>query len=122
MLIHLWFQQQQQVRINTSGATFPNELRDLLRRRLSDLENQLLTKVAELEEEKAQLYNETAAHRQRTENTLNSLLERIAELERSKASVSVQTHTFIHTNTDTYILFTYYTYIWVESSMCYTVY
>lgn len=79
------FQLQQQGRVNTSGATFPNELRDLLRRRLSDLENQLLTKVAELEEEKAQLYNETAAHRQRTENTLNSLLERIAELERSKA-------------------------------------
>ncbi|XP_063047567.1 neuronal pentraxin-2a [Engraulis encrasicolus] len=77
---------QQQGRVNTSGATFPNELRDLLRRRLSDLENQLLTKVAELEEEKAQLYNETAAHRQRTENTLNSLLERIAELERSNSA------------------------------------
>lgn len=83
-LKNVWFQQQQQLRINASGATFPNELRDLLRRRLSDLENQLLTKVAELEEEKAQLYNETAAHRQQTEVTLNSLLERIAELERSK--------------------------------------
>ncbi|XP_041943604.1 neuronal pentraxin-2a [Alosa sapidissima] len=79
-------EQQQQLRINASGATFPNELRDLLRRRLSDLENQLLTKVAELEEEKAQLYNETAAHRQRTESTLNSLLERIAELERSNSA------------------------------------
>ncbi|XP_031426173.1 neuronal pentraxin-2a [Clupea harengus] len=79
-------EQQQQLRINASGATFPNELRDLLRRRLSDLENQLLTKVAELEEEKAQLYNETAAHRQQTEVTLNSLLERIAELERSNSA------------------------------------
>ncbi|KAL2101177.1 hypothetical protein ACEWY4_002938 [Coilia grayii] len=79
-------EQQQQVRVNASGATFPNELRDLLRRRLSDLENQLLTKVAELEEEKAQLYNETAAHRQRTENTLNSLLERISELEKSNSA------------------------------------
>uniref|UniRef100_A0A665W163 Neuronal pentraxin 2a n=1 Tax=Echeneis naucrates TaxID=173247 RepID=A0A665W163_ECHNA len=58
-------------------------LRDLLRQRLGALETQLLQKVAELEEEKSQLYNETAAHRQRTESALNSLLERITELEKS---------------------------------------
>uniref|UniRef100_A0A3P8SNK1 Neuronal pentraxin 2a n=1 Tax=Amphiprion percula TaxID=161767 RepID=A0A3P8SNK1_AMPPE len=58
-------------------------LRDLLRQRLGALETQLLRKVAELEEEKSQLYNETAAHRQRTESALNSLLERITELEKS---------------------------------------
>ncbi|XP_067279115.1 neuronal pentraxin-2a isoform X2 [Pseudorasbora parva] len=73
----------EQLRSNTSGGPFPSELRDLLKRRLSDLESQLLTRVAELEEEKSQLYNETTAHRQRTENTLNSLLERITELEKS---------------------------------------
>nr|XP_061830310.1 neuronal pentraxin-2-like isoform X1 [Nerophis lumbriciformis] len=61
----------------------PPELRDLLRQRLGALETQLLRKVAELEEEKSQLYNETAAHRQRTENALNSLLERITELEKN---------------------------------------
>lgn len=75
----------QQLHANTSGAPFPNELRDLLKRRLGDLEGQLLRRVAELEEEKTQLYNETMAHRQHTENTLNSLLERITELERSTA-------------------------------------
>uniref|UniRef100_A0A672FJ63 Neuronal pentraxin 2a n=1 Tax=Salarias fasciatus TaxID=181472 RepID=A0A672FJ63_SALFA len=58
-------------------------LRELLRQRLGALETQLLRKVAELEEEKSQLYNETAAHRQRTESALNSLLERITELEKS---------------------------------------
>ncbi|XP_077067764.1 neuronal pentraxin-2a isoform X2 [Siphateles boraxobius] len=73
----------EQMRTNTSGGPFPSELRDLLKRRLSDLESQLLTRVAELEDEKSQLYNETTAHRQRTENTLNSLLERITELEKS---------------------------------------
>lgn len=62
----------------------PPELRELLRQRLGSLETQLLRKVAELEEEKSQLYNETAAHRQRTESALNSLLERITELEKSK--------------------------------------
>ncbi|KAG1967007.1 neuronal pentraxin-2a isoform X1 [Pimephales promelas] len=74
---------EQQLRTNTSGGPFPSELRDLLKRRLSDLESQLLARVAELEDEKSQLYNETTAHRQRTENTLNSLLERITELEKS---------------------------------------
>uniref|UniRef100_A0A8C6TQR7 Neuronal pentraxin 2a n=1 Tax=Neogobius melanostomus TaxID=47308 RepID=A0A8C6TQR7_9GOBI len=58
-------------------------VRDLLRQRLGALETQLLRKVAELEEEKSQLYNETAAHRQRTENTLNALMERITELEKN---------------------------------------
>lgn len=65
-------------------APLPPELRELLRQRLGALESQLLRKVAELEEERSQLYNETAAHRQRTESTLNSLLERITELEKSK--------------------------------------
>lgn len=67
-------------------SPLPPELRELLRQRLGALESQLLRKVAELEEERSQLYNETAAHRQRTESTLNSLLERITELEKSKAA------------------------------------
>uniref|UniRef100_A0A8C3ARH6 Neuronal pentraxin 2a n=1 Tax=Cyclopterus lumpus TaxID=8103 RepID=A0A8C3ARH6_CYCLU len=58
-------------------------LRELLRQRLGLLESQLLRKVDDLEQEKSQLYNETAAHRQRTESALNSLLERITELEKS---------------------------------------
>ncbi len=70
------------MRANISGASFPNELRNLLQRRLEDLENQLLKKVNELEEEKSQLYNETVAHRQRTDSTLNSLMNRISELEK----------------------------------------
>ncbi len=70
------------MRANISGASFPNELRNLLQHRLEDLENQLLKKVNELEEEKSQLYNETVAHRQRTDNTLNSLINRISELEK----------------------------------------
>uniref|UniRef100_A0A672PN31 Neuronal pentraxin-2-like n=1 Tax=Sinocyclocheilus grahami TaxID=75366 RepID=A0A672PN31_SINGR len=74
--------EQQQMRANISGASFPNELRNLLQRRLEDLENQLLVKVNELEEEKSQLYNETVAHRQRTDSTLNSLMNRISELEK----------------------------------------
>ena len=69
-------------------APLPTELRELLRQRLEVLEGQLLRKVAELEEEKSQLLNETADHRQRTESTLSSLLERITELERSKDSDS----------------------------------
>ncbi|KAK3520366.1 hypothetical protein QTP70_024045 [Hemibagrus guttatus] len=77
---------EQQLHANASGAPFPNELRDLLKRRLGDLESQLLRRVAELEEEKTQLYNETIAHRKHTENTLNSLLERITELERSNSA------------------------------------
>ncbi|XP_063077169.1 neuronal pentraxin-2b [Engraulis encrasicolus] len=74
--------EQQQMRANVSGASFPSELRDLLQRRLGDLESQLLKKVNELEEEKSQLYNETAAHRAQTENTLSALMNRIKELEK----------------------------------------
>ncbi|KAJ8363852.1 hypothetical protein SKAU_G00126830 [Synaphobranchus kaupii] len=77
--------EQQHMRTNMSSVSFPNELRDLLQRRLGDLETQLLSKVAELEEEKTQLYNETATHRHRTESTLNSLLERINELEKGNS-------------------------------------
>uniref|UniRef100_A0A3B5AE64 Neuronal pentraxin 2 n=1 Tax=Stegastes partitus TaxID=144197 RepID=A0A3B5AE64_9TELE len=72
-----------EVRCRTSHHSRPSCLRELLRQRLGALETQLLRKVAELEEEKSQLYNETAAHRQRTESALNSLLERITELEKS---------------------------------------
>lgn len=79
---------EQQQRSNVSGSSggvspFPAELRELLGKRLGSLEDQLLKKVAELEEEKSQLYNETTAHRQRTESTLSALLDRITELERS---------------------------------------
>ncbi|KAK6476063.1 neuronal pentraxin-2-like [Huso huso] len=77
--------EQQQMRANMSGAAFPNELRDLLQRRLGDLENQLLNKVSELEDEKSMLYNETAAHRHRTDAALNTLLERITELEKGNS-------------------------------------
>ncbi|CAG04454.1 unnamed protein product, partial [Tetraodon nigroviridis] len=45
--------EQQQMRANMSGASFPTELRDLLQRRLGDLEKQLLKKVSNLEEEKS---------------------------------------------------------------------
>ncbi|XP_036408853.1 neuronal pentraxin-2a [Megalops cyprinoides] len=76
---------EQQTRTNASGSRMSSELRDLLKNRLADLEKQLLSKVAELEEEKSHLYNETAAHRSRTENTLNQLLERITELEKGSS-------------------------------------
>lgn len=82
------FSKQQQMRANVSGASFPNELRDLLQSRLGDLESQLLKKVNELEEEKSQLYNETAAHRQQTENTLSALMNRIKELEKGSPAAS----------------------------------
>ena len=82
------------MRANSSGTTFPSELRDLLQRRLGDLEKQLLQKVSSLEEEKYLLYNETTAHRQRTESTLNSLLERINELEKG---THTHTHDTLHT-------------------------
>lgn len=80
--IYIFCSQQQQMRASLSGAPFPSELRDLLQRRLGDLESQLLSKVNELEEEKSQLYNETSVHRQRTENTLNTLINRISDLEK----------------------------------------
>uniref|UniRef100_A0A672GJ48 Neuronal pentraxin-2-like n=1 Tax=Salarias fasciatus TaxID=181472 RepID=A0A672GJ48_SALFA len=72
----------EQMRANISGAAFPSELRDLLQRRLGELENQLLKKVSNLEEEKSMLSNATAAYRLKTENTLNALVERISELEK----------------------------------------
>lgn len=71
-----------QLRANVSFAALPSDLRDMLQRRLGDLERQLLTKVAELENEKSLLHNETSTHRQRTEAALNALLERVSELER----------------------------------------
>lgn len=74
--------EQQQMRANISGASFPSELRDLLQRRLGELEKQLLKKVNSLEQEKSVLSNATAAYRQRTESTLNALVERISELEK----------------------------------------
>ncbi|KAF7204725.1 neuronal pentraxin-2b [Nothobranchius furzeri] len=74
--------EQQQMRANISGTSFPSELRDLLQRRLGDLEKQLLKKVSNLEEEKTMLSNATAAYRQKTESTLNALVERINELEK----------------------------------------
>lgn len=70
------------MRASLSGAPFPSELRELLQRRLGDLESQLLSKVNELEEEKSQLYNETSVHRQRTEDTINTLINRISDLEK----------------------------------------
>lgn len=74
--------EQQQMRANISGTSFPSELRDLLQRRLSELEKQLLKKVNSLEQEKSMLSNATAAYRQKTESTLNALVERISELEK----------------------------------------
>ncbi|XP_038592013.1 neuronal pentraxin-2b [Micropterus salmoides] len=74
--------EQQQTRANISGAAFPTELRNLLQRRLGELEKQLLKKVSNLEEEKTMLSNATAAYRLKTESTLNALVERISELEK----------------------------------------
>ncbi|XP_072312651.1 neuronal pentraxin-2b [Eucyclogobius newberryi] len=74
--------EQQQMRSNVSGAPFPMELRDLLQRRLGELEKQLLKKVSSLETEKTMLSNATAAYRQKTESTLNALVDRISELEK----------------------------------------
>lgn len=59
----------------------------MLQRRLGELERQLLRKVAELEDEKSLLHNETSAHRQKTESTLNALLQRVTELERGTCCV-----------------------------------
>lgn len=70
------------MRANMTGAAFPSELRDLLQRRLGELEKQLLKKVSNLEEEKSMLTNATAAYRMKTESTLNALVERISELEK----------------------------------------
>jgi hypothetical protein len=86
-----------------SGAWFPSELRDLLQHRLGDLEKQLLSKVNNLEEEKSLLYNETTAHRQKTESTLNSLLTRINELEKGKSLEKERYDRRILTYTQTYV-------------------
>lgn len=56
----------------------------MLQQRLGELERQLLSKVAELEDEKLLLHNETAAHRLKTENALGALLQRVLELERGQ--------------------------------------
>lgn len=71
-----------------SYAALPGDLREMLQRRLGDLERQLLSKVAELEDEKSLLHNETSAHRQKTETALNALLERVSELEKGNCSES----------------------------------
>lgn len=73
-----------QLRVNVSAAALPSDFRDVLQRRLGELERQLLRKVAELEDEKSLLHNETSAHRQKTESALNALLERVTELERGE--------------------------------------
>lgn len=88
MLHFLFDLQQQQMRANLSGASFPSELRELLQRRLGELEKQLLKKVSSLEEEKSQLSNATAAYRLKTESTLNALVERISELEKGTPACS----------------------------------
>lgn len=77
-----FFPLKHQLRANVSYAALPNDLREMLQRRLGDLERQLLSKVAELEDEKSLLHNETSAHRQKTETALNALLERVSELEK----------------------------------------
>lgn len=78
------------MRANISGASFPTELRDLLQRRLGELEKQLLKKVSNMEEEKSVLSNTTAAYRLKTESTLNALVERIGELEKGEAPTIVK--------------------------------
>ena len=82
MTIFFSFPLKHQLRANVSYAVLPNDLREMLQRRLGDLERQLLSKVAELEDEKSLLHNETSAHRQKTETALNALLERVSELEK----------------------------------------
>lgn len=72
-----------------SITALPGDFREVLQRRLGELERQLLSKVAELEDEKSLLHNETSAHRQKTESALNSLLQRVTELERGERFTSV---------------------------------
>lgn len=71
-----------------SSAVLPSDFREVLQQRLGELERQLLRKVAELEDEKSLLHNETSAHRQKTESALNALLQRVTELERGEFWVS----------------------------------
>ncbi|XP_071976586.1 neuronal pentraxin-2 [Engystomops pustulosus] len=75
-----------QLRSNVSYSALPSDLREMLQRRLGDLEHQLLNKVAELEDEKSLLHNESAAHRHRTESALTALLERVSELEKGSSA------------------------------------
>ncbi|XP_008568283.1 PREDICTED: neuronal pentraxin-2 [Galeopterus variegatus] len=77
---------EHQLRVNVSNAGLPSDFREMLQRRLGELERQLLRKVAELEDEKSLLHNETSAHRQKTENALNALLQRVTELERGNSA------------------------------------
>lgn len=70
-----------------SNAALPSDFREVLQRRLGELERQLLRKVAELEDEKSLLHNETSAHRQKTESALDALLQRVTELERGEHPV-----------------------------------
>lgn len=76
-----------QLRGNVSNAALPSDFREVLQQRLGELERQLLRKVAELEEEKSLLHNETSAHRQKTESALDALLQRVTELERGECPV-----------------------------------
>ncbi|XP_007537635.1 neuronal pentraxin-2 [Erinaceus europaeus] len=79
---------EHQLRANGSApnAVVPSDFREVLQQRLGELERQLLRKVAELEDEKSLLHNETSAHRLKTESTLNTLLQRVAELERGNSA------------------------------------
>ncbi|XP_057606206.1 neuronal pentraxin-2 isoform X1 [Hippopotamus amphibius kiboko] len=77
---------EHQLRVNVSSAALPGDFREVLQRRLGELERQLLRKVAELEDEKSLLHNETSAHRQKTESALNALLQRVTELERGNSA------------------------------------
>ncbi|CAI9591328.1 unnamed protein product [Staurois parvus] len=77
---------EHQLRSNVSYSALPNDLREMLQRRLGDLEHQLLNKVAELEDEKSVLHNESAAHRHKTESALTALLERVSELEKGSSA------------------------------------
>lgn len=86
MFFPFCFALKHQLRANVSYAALPGDLREMLQRRLGDLERQLLSKVAELEDEKSLLHNETSAHRQKTETALNALLERVSELEKGNCS------------------------------------
>ncbi|KAG7252274.1 hypothetical protein CRUP_004156 [Coryphaenoides rupestris] len=71
-----------EMRANSSGTPFPSGLRELLQRRLVELEEQLLRKVHHLETEKTELSNATTAYRLKTQSTLLALVERISELEK----------------------------------------
>ncbi|XP_063284951.1 neuronal pentraxin-2 [Pelobates fuscus] len=77
---------EHQLRSNVSYSALPTDLREMLQRKLGDLEHQLLNKVTELEEEKSLLHNESATHRHKTESTLTALLERVNELEKGSSA------------------------------------